>query len=311
MPTMRALTRSGDRVELRDVPVPALTRPDDVRVRVSVVGLCRTDLLAAEGKIPAADPVVLGHEFAGVVEAAGPRAGVTAGDRVAVNPVFGCGRCPVCDSDPINCPDRTMLGLDRGGALAEFVVVPAANVFPVPPHATDFAAAYAEPVAAALAVFNAGIEPHHRGLVLGSNRFARLVGQVLQAAGFSRVESYTPGGDLPVRGGGYDFVIETGLTGSLLPLMMHAARPGGTLVLKSRVPGESVVDFQAVVRKQLRVCGVNYGPFRRAVGLLAEGRIDLSTLLGPVFPLADWQAAFAAARSEATKVFLTLGERPV
>lgn len=301
MTTMRALRRTGGGAELCDVPVPLLTRPDDVRVRVAVVGLCRTDLLVAEGKLPSANPVTLGHEFSGVVEAIGPKVhGVTVGDRVAVNPVFGCGRCAVCfGADEINCPHRTMLGIDRDGALAEFVVVPAANVFPVPDAVSDQAVAYAEPVAAALAVFNAGIAPHQTGLIFGANRFAVLLEQVLRAADFRDIATGSGGEDA------YDFVIETRLADGAMASLFRAARPGGTVVLKSRVPGELRVDFQDAVRKQLTIRAVNYGSFRRAVGLLVEGRLALADVFGPVFALADWQAAFSAARGEATKVFIT------
>ena len=305
MTTMRALRLNGRGAELCDVAIPTLTRSDDVRVRVSVVGLCRTDLLVADGKLASANPVTLGHEFSGVVEAVGPHVhGVKVGDRVAVNPVFGCGRCGVCATDPINCPHRTMLGIDRDGAFAEFVVVPAANVFPVPDAVSDQEAAYAEPVAAALAVFNAGIAPHQKGLIFGVNRFARLLEQVLRDAGFRDVAT----SDGAVGEDAYDFVVETELGADTLSHMMRAAKPGGTLILKSRVPTDDPVDFGPAVRKQLALRGVNYGSFRRAVGLLVEGRLNLADVFGPVFALADWRAAFAAAQSEATKVFIVPGE---
>src|SRR5262245_28923258 len=96
MSTMTALVRHGSWVGLRQLPRP---RPGDgeVLVRVVVAGICRTDLHVAAGLLPAADPVVLGHEFAGVVEAAGSRVeGLRRGDRVAVMPVLPCGACPPC-----------------------------------------------------------------------------------------------------------------------------------------------------------------------------------------------------------------------
>jgi threonine dehydrogenase-like Zn-dependent dehydrogenase len=259
----------------------------------------------------AANPVTLGHEFSGVVESVGPAArGVKVGDRVAVNPVFGCGACAVCATDPINCPHRTMLGIDRDGALAEFAVVPAANVHPVPGHVSDQAAAYAEPVAAALAVFNAGIAPHQKGLIFGANRFALLLEQVFRDAGYGDVSTFDFRANrypLPLEDS-FDFVIETELGPNILAHMMWVAKPGGTLILKSRVPKDVHLDFGPAVRKQLSLRGVNYGSFRRAVGLLVEGRLELGDVFGPVFALADWRAAFDAARSEATKVFIQPGE---
>jgi threonine dehydrogenase-like Zn-dependent dehydrogenase len=306
MATMRALVKRGSAVVLCRVPVPEPAHPGDVRVRVSVAGLCRTDLLVAAGRLSAANPVTLGHEFAGTVDAVGPDVrGVRAGDRVAVNPVLPCGRCATCEAgDDINCAYRSMLGVDRDGAFAEFVVVPAANVVPVPPHVPDLAAAYAEPVAAALAVFNAGIRPHQKGVVLGGNRFARLVEMLLRGSGFQTVTRHDPAGD-PLPDDAFDFVIETGFDGRVMAEMIRVAKPGGTLVLKSRVPGGVPVDFLSAVVKQLAFRAVNYGPFRTAVGLLAEGRLDLSDLLGPVRPLEEWEHAFRTAKDETRKVFLS------
>src|SRR5262249_11703909 len=148
MATMRAVVKRGANVSLGRVPVPELRNPDDVRLRVTVAGLCRTDLLVAAGKLPSADPLVLGHEFAGIGDAGCPAVpGPRVRDPAAVRPRVPCGDGGVCRSgDDINCPRRAMLGVDRDGAFAEFVAVPAACVVPVPPHVPDLAAAYAEPV---------------------------------------------------------------------------------------------------------------------------------------------------------------------
>jgi L-iditol 2-dehydrogenase len=308
MATMRAVVKHGANVSLARVPVPQLQNPDDVRLGVTVAGLCRTDLLVAAGKLPSADPLVLGHEFAGVVEVVGPDVrGLRAGDRVAVRPLVPCGDCGVCHSDdPINCPRRSMLGVDRDGAFAEFVVVPAACAVPVPSHAPDLAAAYAEPVAAALAVFNAGIAPHQHGLVHGGNRFARLVELLLRAHGFRSIVTHDPAAACePLPDDAFDFVIETGLDGWVMADLIRVAKPGGTIVIKSRVPKDVPVDFLPAVLKQLTFRAVNYGPFRRAVGLLAEGQLDLSDLLGTVRPLEEWATAFEKARGrEGKKLFL-------
>ena len=308
MTTMRAVVLDGQGVGLRWIPVPELAHPTDVRVRVSVAGLCRTDLLVAAGRLPAATPLVLGHEFAGVVDAVGPAVrDVSPGDRVAVNPIFGCGRCAVCAIDPINCPRRTMLGTDRDGAFAEYVVVPAANIFPVPPHVADLSAAYAEPVAAALAVFNAGLDHSMYGLVHGGNRFARLVEFILRDAGFDSLTLFDPARGCRLEDDAFDFAIETGLDGTTLDELIRVTRPGGTIVLKSRQAVRVEADFSQAVRKQLTIRAVNYGSFRKAVGLVAEGRLDLSGLYGPTYPLERWDEAFAAAVGEAAKVFLTPG----
>src|SRR5262249_3486123 len=153
-----------------------------------LAGLCWTDVQVALGELASADPITLGHEFAGEIDAVGREVNhLTPGARVAVRPVLGCRTCAVCQAgDEINCPDRTMLGVDHDGAFAEFVVVPARCAFVLPGSVAWPAAAYAEPVAAALAVFNAGIQPGQRGLVLGRNRFAVLLERLLRAHGFNQ-----------------------------------------------------------------------------------------------------------------------------
>jgi L-iditol 2-dehydrogenase len=298
---MKALRKVGPRLEVCCLPVPS-PAPGDVLVRVAVAGLCRTDVYVARGTLPAADPVVLGHEFSGTVAALG--AGVTrlhAGQRVAVLPLLPCQRCALCaEGDTINCPERLMLGIDRDGAFAQYVTVPAALVYPVPECLSFHQAAYAEPVAAALGVLQAGIQPRQRGLVLGSNRFSALLQRVLRAHGFDDV---TVSGPSPEEGQ-YDFVVETGIGPDTLATMVRAARPRGTLVLRSRQPGPVAVDLLAAVSRQLTLRAVNYGSFRQALGLLVEGALDLDGLLGPAFALEAHAEVFARAEaSESSKLF--------
>src|SRR5262249_6407975 len=160
---------------------------------------------------------------------------------------------------------------------------------PLPPTVPFAVAAYAEPIAAALGVLGAGLSPRGRGLVLGHNRFAVLIGRLLRLHGF---------GDLVVGGGGGGEWLglvtgtgcgsEAGLRDETLGRMTRAARVGGTLVLRSRRPGPVALDALTAVTKQLTIRAVNYGPFRRALGLLVEGALDLGGLVGPSHPLEDY-----------------------
>jgi threonine dehydrogenase-like Zn-dependent dehydrogenase len=299
MPTMPAIRKVGGHAQLCRLEAPR-PGPGEVQVRVESAGVCRTDLHVARGRLPSADPVTLGHEFSGVVTALGEGAAdVRVGDRVAVLPLIPCRECSICaGADPINCPRRKMLGVDRDGAFAAFAVVPAELAHPLPATVPFAAAAYAEPIAAALGVLGAGLSPRGRGLVMGDNRFAVLLDRLLRLHGFC---------DLTVGGGEsdeFDFVIETGLSGDALSRMTRAARPGGTLVLRSRPPGPVALDVLAAVTKQLTIRAVNYGPFRRALGLLVEGALDLEGLIGPAHPLEEFEEVFAAAEdSEGVKLF--------
>ena len=133
---MRALVMTGfgdlDRIAVGEVPKPGITRPDDVLVRVRSAGLNRIDLFVLKG-LPKAShsfPHILGSDGAGVVEAVGTA--VTRwrpGDRVIINPGVSCGECAVCRSgeQPL-CRQYRILGEHLEGTIAEFVVVPAANL---------------------------------------------------------------------------------------------------------------------------------------------------------------------------------------
>ncbi len=298
MSTMRALRKAGPDVGVCRLAVPAVG-PGEALLRVAVAGLCRTDVHVARGRLAAADPVVLGHEFAGTIAAVGPGvAGLHVGGRVAVLPVLPCRRCAICESDEINCPDRRMLGVDRDGAFAGFVAVPTALVYPIPEHVSFLQAACAEPIAAALGVLQAGIRPDQRGLVLGHNRFSVLIERVLRAHGFRDLAVGDP------SPGAYEFVIETGLGPDTLAVMLAAVRPRGTLVLRSRQPGPAALDVLTAVARQVTIRAVNYGSFRRALGLLVERALDLDDLLGPVFALEEHAEVFARAEAgESVKLF--------
>ena len=304
MLTMPAITRAASGVIFTEVLVPE-PPPGEVRVRVHLVGVCRTDVQAARGEVRCAGPVVLGHECAGTIDRMGPGVeGLKVGQRVAVQPVIGCRECPVCQAgEPINCPDRELLGIDRDGAFAEFVRVPADCVFPIADSLGWQAAAYAEPVAAALAVFRAGIRPADQVLVLGRNRFSALLEQLLRLRGVAEVHVAAEN-DRAVPESHFDKVIETSLTPDTLRKMARAARPGGTLVLKSRQTTTVELNPRQAIRKQLTLRAVNYGSFAEALSLLGEGRLRLDGLLGDVYPLEAFQEVFDLAEAdESAKLF--------
>jgi threonine dehydrogenase-like Zn-dependent dehydrogenase len=268
--------------------------------------VCRTDLYVARGQIDSADPVVLGHEFAGTIDAVGRDVKeLRPGQRVAVRPVLGCGACRVCkDGDEINCPRRTMLGVDHDGAFAEFISVPARCVVPIRGLSWQ-AAAYAEPVAAALAVGEVWTYQDRRVLILGRNRFAVLLERLMRAPGCCEVTMYDPSQrDPEPPDDHFNMVIETALTADTVPRMIRAARAGGKLILKSRQPVPISFEALPAILKRLTFFAVNYGLFTRAVQILAEGAVDLTGLLGPVYPLEAFAEVFDLAESsESAKLF--------
>jgi NADPH:quinone reductase-like Zn-dependent oxidoreductase len=138
---LRALTISAtgglDRIELRDdLPVPALAGAHDVRVRVQAASLNHLDLFVVQGLpgLSITPPWILGADATGVVESVGDAVThVAVGDTVVINPGTSCGECEYCrDDEAPLCLGFRILGEHRPGVLAEYVVVPAENVLPVP-----------------------------------------------------------------------------------------------------------------------------------------------------------------------------------
>ncbi|WP_322861442.1 alcohol dehydrogenase catalytic domain-containing protein [Mycobacterium europaeum] len=304
---MRAIVKQGRSVRACRVPVPE-PGPGEVLIRVEAAGICRTDIYVAQGKLPCADPLILGHEFAGVVASCGSDIHSFApGDRVAAMPVIPCGACVRCTGGmPECCPNHQFLGVSRHGAFAEYVAVPAQVVHQLPPSLSFRQGAYTEPVCASLAVLKASIKPGDSGLIHGENRIAELTKRVLSTAGFPAVRTQRLGQSLPQETDAYDFIIETQPSSPAFDEMIRAVRPGGRIILKSRPAAPVAIDLAAAVRKEVIFESVSYGTFPESLEFLT--RHDLADLLGQTHPLEDFVDIFATDRAgENLKSFLSPG----
>jgi threonine dehydrogenase-like Zn-dependent dehydrogenase len=312
MPTMKALMKDGNAVAVKVVPQPRAQTEDEVLIRVVLAGLCRTDMYVAEGRIASPDPLLLGHEFAGGVAEVGAQiTDLKPGDRVAVNPALPCEKCQFCvRGATADCQHTSFLGVDRHGAFAEFVVVPARVVYRLPDTVSFLAGAYLEPVAASLAVLKADIQPEAKGLIYGDNRISRLTHKLLSAHGFHQVAVYDARSHPhALEPNTYDYIIETLATTEALQHMVHALRPRGTIVLKSRQYQPVSFTLSEIMKKEPVFRVVNYGSFQESLALLATGRLTVDDLAGRLYPLEDYRAVFADAQhSEALKPFFALSE---
>ncbi len=312
----RALAKTRSGLALRPHR-PSVGR-GDVEIAVVCAGICRTDLLVASGRIPAAIGRVLGHELSGWVCRVGEGVERFAeGDRVTVFPIVGCGACGYCDVDePWRCAASEMLGVSRDGGFSDRVVLPERAVYRLPDGVSFELGAYAEPVAASLAVMRAGLRG--RGVVLGTGRIAELTRRVLSAHGVEAPllplppggnhADYHAGDKLPLAPRSLDFVVETVASEEAFDCAMSLLRPGGTLVLKSRAAAKVPLDVARAVGGELILRAVAYGRFADALALLSSGRLQVTDLFGPTYDLDDHEPAFLAARAdEGRKVFLCPG----
>lgn len=199
---MRILRLTGlRRLEVQTASLPQLRSPTEVRIRVTRVGVCGSDVhYYAEGRIGSQIvqyPFAVGHECAGVVEEVGPAVRrVRRGDHVAVEPAISCGVCDQCRAGrPNTCRALKFLGCpgQLEGCLADFIVMPEANCLPLPSGADDDLGALSEPLAIALyALRQNGPVAGRRIAVLGTGPIGLLVILAARAQGVATVYATDP-----------------------------------------------------------------------------------------------------------------------
>lgn len=299
---MRALVRSQRQVELRNLELPKVELGRDVLVRVVTAGLCRTDCEVADGNLGAGDPLTLGHEFAGYVSSKGGQ--LPPGTRVACMPLFPCGKCNGCLLGR-GCAAKLQLGVDLDGAFADYVSVPESSLFELPAEVDFQAGAFAEPVAAAMAVLDLDLPRCGPALVLGGGRIAELTLRVLRAGGYAEVELRDANQELPTDH--YLFCVETRACPTLIAQGLRCLAPGGTLVLKSRSREPVALDIGLCVKKRLRLLSAEYANITQALQWVAEGRLQVRDLFADPVPLEAFEAVLEQARrSEEQKLFFQL-----
>lgn len=322
--SLAAYYEGARRIRL-DASVPVQPAPGEVRLRVSHCGICGTDLRIWRGLMDArvAPPRVIGHELAGVVEAAGPGVSDFApGDRVAVMPILSCGACPACRAGRTNtCHKLKVLGIDVPGAFQEYLTVPARLLHRLPAGLPMDAAALAEPVAVACrAVRIAAVQPGEFVVVLGGGPIGMLTAMVAQHLGArvvlagrnperarlaadAGIEVVDAGeSTLPAlveertNGAGADVVFEaTGTPGGAAMMTALGSAECRIVVLGLHVPPPPVDLFRFFWR-ELKLFGCRvYRPedFAQAVALLGLGSLPFDRAITHRFPLAELPAALA------------------
>jgi L-iditol 2-dehydrogenase len=315
---------------LGDVRVADEARPvplaGEVLVRVTAVGLCGSDLhWFGEGGIGDAvlsAPVVLGHEFAGVIQG-----GPDDGTRVAVDPALPCGACEECLEGNRNlCPSVRFAGHGTNdGGLREFVAWPTALLHRVPDSISNADAAMLEPLGVALhAVDLAGLRIGGTVAVVGCGPIGLCVVQLARAAGASQVIAVEPlehrrraaarlgadvvldsaDGDIHDRlaqaanGRGVDVAIEVAGNDDAVGIAVHAVRPGGTVVLAG-IPGTDNTSFPASVARRkgltLKLSRRMKEVYPRAISLVDRGVVDVRSVVTHTFPIDRAQDAFRTA----------------
>ncbi len=297
-------------------PVPG---PGEALIQVRLAGICSTDLEILRGYRQFHG--VLGHEFVGTVVTCPKAGGAGAewiGRRVVGEINVGCGECVFCRQDiPSQCLSRTAVGiLGRDGALTEFLVLPLANLHPVPDSVPDEVALFVEPLAAAVQVLSlAHVRPEERVGVVGDGKLGLLVAQVLATASADVTLIGRHPEKLALAAGWgisvgrpdhqLDLVVDCSGNPRGLATALDLVRPRGTVVLKSTYHQLAEINLSRVVVDEIQLVGSRCGPFRPALHLLESGKVDVTSLIEARYPLLDGLAALEhAGRRGALKVLV-------
>jgi (R,R)-butanediol dehydrogenase/meso-butanediol dehydrogenase/diacetyl reductase len=301
--------------EWRSPPSPP---PGWVTVAVSYCGICGTDIeeyLHGPVVIPTTPhpltgayvPLVLGHEGAGTVVAAGSGSGIDIGTRVGLENSVGCGHCQACLSGNRQlCPDLAVMGLMMDGALAEAVNVPAYMCAPLPAGLPDEAGALAESLSVAVrAVRRAGTVAGVDVQVFGAGTIGLMAAQVARAAGARSVtlrdlstarlgrgeamgfEVAPPGGETGLA----PVVIEcTGSAAGFRDALAATAKSGTTVVVGVHEQPREVDLLKLLMDERLILASMSHsmnGDYIPAIELLNEGKVDFEPLITDRVPLAN------------------------
>ncbi len=298
--------------------------PGQVVIEVQAAGLCGTDLSLYNWKesmvrvFKPKPPMVMGHEFAGVVAQVGPGVtGLKLGDRVTANPMLYCGQCYFCKAGRQSiCDNRPQLGLGLDGCFARFIAVRQENVYPLPPEATFEAAAMSEVLCVALhALDRIPVGPGDTVAVVGPGPMGFLVLLAVRAAGASRLvmtglkvdrdrlqvakslgahtivaDETDPGEGIRAltRGMGADVVFECAGHPSGVPQALDLVRKGGRIGVLGQGYADSSFNTAILSYWEAELIGIrSYDPkvWHRSYDVLASRQMPLETLITHRLPL--------------------------
>ncbi|WP_454703032.1 Zn-dependent oxidoreductase [Agrobacterium burrii] len=331
------LVEGPGQLKLVDRPVPEPAQ-GEVRVRVHHAGICGSDLHIYHGTHPFVRyPRVIGHEFAGSIDAVGTGVSVDlVGQRVAVTPVISCGECYQCKvGRPNVCARLQVVGVHRDGGFSEYCCVPAELAHVVPDNVDDRAAATVEPFSiAANMLSRTGAEPYEVALVYGAGPIGMTVIQALKGVYevstlivVDRIEARldwarAAGADLAINTAERNLVsvleelylkptliIDAACHPSILEEAIELASPAARIGLMGFAADPSHVSQRKLNAKELTIFAsrLNNQKFPAVIAWMTNGQIQPSKFISHNFPFDKVHDAFAlleTAPADCCKVML-------
>ncbi|MDZ4164765.1 MAG: alcohol dehydrogenase catalytic domain-containing protein [Smithellaceae bacterium] len=327
---MKAIVKADKALEVRELPIPK-PAPGEVLVRMKAAGICYSDIMIYKnlykGRVPVPDPMILGHEGAGIIEEAGEGVHhLKAGDKVGLNPLWGCGQCESCvNAKPNMCLQWRHLGISCDGTFAEYRSVPAFVAHKLPAGISMINAAFIEPIALAVRTFS-HVKPQlgDNVAIIGPGSIGMFHLQAFKSAGAAQVIvigldqdskrleiARNLGADHIVNGSredvvkrvkeltgglGCDIVVEAANHPSTAGQAIDLAAAYGRVMLFGLYP-EAAISPLTLMRSGLSVMGdVAIIPewYRRAVRWVEYGKVSAEPLVTRRYRLDQAEEAFAA-----------------
>jgi len=323
-----------------DLVLDEVARPQpaagQVVVRVTHSGVCGTDYKIFNGSIKVPYPLIPGHEMAGEVVALGSDLqvgtssgdAVTVGDRVIIDPETYCGHCFYCQKGFTNlCPNGTLIGRDVNGGFAEYLMVPASQVFKLPASIDDRTAPMIQVLTTCLhaqrqvetfpgdtvAVIGLGVTGQLH-VQLAKARGARVIGITRSAEKRAMAERLgadvtIPGGDDAIEklreltdGRGADLTIETTGVMKQLADSVHMTRFGGkVLMFGIYTVKEGALPFYDLYFKEVSLISARVAKpedYTACIALVERGQVKLEPLVSDVMPLGELKEAIGLLSSD-------------
>lgn len=310
-------------VEIREIAVPIIG-DDDVLLKVVNVGVCGSDLhqWTADHSWPVNYPVVLGHEFGGLIAALGKNVSVwKEGDRVVsetaaiINPNSPMSKTGLYNLDP----DRKGFGYGVNGAMTRYVRVPARCLHRVPTHLSFEEACLTEPCCVAYnsVAVNSSVKPGDRVIVIGPGTIgilcaavARICGAEVAVVGLEsdklRLDIAKQYGCETIIGDatewakdrdglGADLIVDAAGASITLKMALQWVRPNGQITKVGWGPQPLGFSLDPLVQKNVTLKGSfshNWPIWERVIALLASGSLNVKPIIGGVWAIDQWKEAF-------------------
>jgi len=314
---MKTLVWDGpNAMHVEDAPEPGDPGPGELILRPEAVGICGSEVEGYLGHMGnRTPPLVMGHEFAGTVVAAGEGASALDGARVTVNPLSGCGKCRLCVAGDTNlCRDRVLVGVHVPGAFAGLVKVRAVDARRLPDDVSARVGALMEPLANGVHAVRLAPKGVESAIVMGAGTIGLVTLQAALLHGLLHVAVIEPQDERRARAtalgahaaygspeeahdaGEPDLILDAVGAQATRALGLELLRPGGTMVCVGLADDDTTLGFHDVVRSQHRIQGsyaYTMPDFEQAFEWLVSGQASLGDDLPDVRPLDDGPEAFA------------------